>query len=251
MSAIGEIEIALGGSYAKLIGSPGDRVQVGGGQRGPIYGFSPGSRRRLFDCVNKLDREGIKGIVFVTLTYPGEYSRDWRDWKRDLMSFWKRLDRAYGHLDVAALWRLEFQQRGAPHFHLLLINIERIDKDWISQAWYEVVGSGDHRHLLAGTRVEGIRDWRVVFRYIAKYMVKEQWDVRPTGRIWGVLGRGRLVIRLAVVVLGPCRWYAVRRVLRNYLEKQLGHKVLYGRGRGSGLKVYISSGAVVRLLVAI
>ena len=56
-------------------------------------------------------------------------------------------------------WCLEFQQRGAPHFHLFLGkrtgqaagDIVRLRRE-IALSWYRIVASGDPRHLRAGVR---------------------------------------------------------------------------------------------------
>src|ERR1035438_765215 len=65
--------------------------------------------------------------------------------------------------------------------------------DWVSLAWYHVVGTGNVNHFLAGCRVEKIRTWGGVLSYCAKYMSKadsENWmaDV-PAGRSWGIFNR--------------------------------------------------------------
>jgi hypothetical protein len=57
---------------------------------------------------------------FVTLTYPELYAEDWRVWKRDLEAFLKRIQRKYDYM-VGCCWRVEFQKRGAPHFHLIMV----------------------------------------------------------------------------------------------------------------------------------
>ncbi|MBI5849316.1 MAG: hypothetical protein HZB31_15450 [Nitrospirae bacterium] len=51
---------------------------------------------------------------------------------------------------------MEFQERGAPHFHILVTGI--IDRQELSRMWFDVVGSGDPRHLQAGTSIQFIVD---------------------------------------------------------------------------------------------
>ena len=90
---------------------------------------------------------------------------------------------------------MEPQRRGAPHFHLLLWGLRRSAHllRWVSLTWYEVVGSGDGRHLQAGTRVEALRSWKGVMSYAAKYSAKmveelpEGWE--HVGRWWGIWNR--------------------------------------------------------------
>ena len=60
--------------------------------------------------------------------------------------------------------------------------------------WYEVVGSGDEKHLLAGTRVEFVRHRSGIMAYTSKYFMKPcalaEWDY--VGRYWGVFKRDQL-----------------------------------------------------------
>lgn len=178
------------------------RVQpaLGGGIRGKITEFSRQSRKRMFDMIMKLSCKEIP--VFMTLTYPLNFPEDSKDWKRHLDMFFKRLRRAFP--GSAAVWKLEPQKRLAPHYHLMVwgVEVSREFKVWLSRNWYEVVASGDKKHLNAGTNVEQIRSWCGVKAYAGKkYMGKEikfadnakkisGW-VSP-GLWWGVMNRKAL-----------------------------------------------------------
>lgn len=175
------------------------RVQgfQGGGGRSYVSGFSHGSRLRLMRLLATLRRDCVP--IFITLTYPGVYPETPKQWKRDLDTFTKRLLRRFP--ESAAVWKLEPQRRGAPHFHILFYGVYEVPDDfrsWLSEAWFTVVGSGDERHLRAGTRVEYLRSYRGAMSYAAKYMDKtvdelpEAWG-KP-GRFWGVIGRGSLPV---------------------------------------------------------
>lgn len=159
--------------------------QRGGGLRGAIKNYSRASRRRLMRTMGKIDTRQIP--VFVTLTYPAEYPQASITWKNHLNAFDRRLRRRFPR--AAFGWKLEPQRRGAPHFHLLVWNVDYcLLKLWAGRAWYEVVKSGDAKHLRAGVRVEQIRSWRGVKSYAAKYLGKVQelpegWEA--PGRIWG------------------------------------------------------------------
>jgi len=167
-------------------------------RRGVVTGFSKKSRRRLREKLIAIDWTGLLPAVgrsdrsaFVTLTYPGTHSGDWQDWKRDLQAFQKRLKRRYGV--TAAIWRLEYQRRGSPHYHVLIIFDHRIDvkafRKWVSQAWYDCVGSGDPRHLKAGTNCRMLYGpVRRLLHYLCKYLVKQDDQEREGGRAWGTWG---------------------------------------------------------------
>lgn len=98
--------------------------QKGGGGRGACSGFSDASRRRLIRLTSMWNFEG-QYMHFVTLTYPGVWAADWRVWKNDLRVFKQWLTRSLPSL-VGGVWRVEFQKRGAPHFHLLVATDARI-----------------------------------------------------------------------------------------------------------------------------
>lgn len=160
----------------------------GGGKRSEIEGFSRESRKRL---IEELHKQKFDKMTFITLTYPEKYPRDWKAYKKNLQAFRVRLERKFGKVRI--IWRLEYQKRGAPHYHLILFDPPWVDKAWVSKAWYEVVKSGDERHLAAGTNVlafSAVEDFRVISAYVAKYAAKEtrqvaKVDYGKTGRHWG------------------------------------------------------------------
>src|SRR5690606_31407134 len=94
-------------------------------------------------------------LAWVHLTYPGEFCADGRTVKGHLSAFYRRWKRRFG--PPRGAWKREFQRRGAPHFHLLLSWPEGVGlgplRLWVARAWYEVVGSDDPEHLVAGTSV--------------------------------------------------------------------------------------------------
>lgn len=155
-----------------------------GGVRGKAT-FSRKSRWRFMQKLAKTRQEELP--KFVTLTYPGEFSGDPTRWKRDLKVFAQRLIRKFPN--ASGTWKLEPQKRGAPHYHLFIWGVGWQDlKEWISKAWFEVVGSGDERHLRAGTKVEMVNGWHEVKRYISKYLGKAI-DTSDLGELWSSVGR--------------------------------------------------------------
>lgn len=184
-----------GGGLLKAVRGKAPKVHYERGKRGVVKGFSNSSRRRLLRLVSSVDLK--RKPVFVTLTYPGEFPFNPRLWKRHLDTFIKRLGRKFGQ--VSGVWKLEAQERGAPHYHMLIWGVEYSDLiSFVSSNWYEVVGSGDENHLRAGTRVEIVRSHRGVLSYASKYLGKveqpmiELWDM--VGRYWGVFFRDRLPV---------------------------------------------------------
>lgn len=146
-----------------------------------IQKYSNASGKRLAFVANNT------AVVFktmITLTYPNKWERDGREVKRHLNMFLNSLRRK----NLEYLWFLEFQKRGAPHYHILIDGY--CDKDYVAQRWYEIVDSGDEKHLKAGTRVEALRSHRGGAHYATKYAMKRVQKTPPkqysnVGRFWG------------------------------------------------------------------
>lgn len=175
-----------------LVMRPGGVVPRQKPVRGEIMELSDGSLKRLAFVANNAD---VEFRSMITLTYPNEFPVDGKQVKAHLGHFLVSLKRKNGR--VIYLWFLEFQKRGAPHFHILLnIGLPEDDRDralaytWLSEVWYRIVGSGDDLHRLAGTRWENLRDKEGGRHYVVKYCAKTyQKQVpegyRQVGRFWG------------------------------------------------------------------
>lgn len=187
----GRVEFYVGGGLARV--SRGRIVKPLQGKlspRGDIKTFTPSARRRLMRLVAMTRREMVP--VFVTLTYPGTFDSSPERWKRDLHLFAVKFTRKFPK--ASFVWKLEFQRRGAPHYHLLVWGVTYAELlPWVGPVWYKVVGSGDERHLHAGTRVEWLRSYRGAIAYASKYLAKvTQETIQNVGRWWGVVNRACL-----------------------------------------------------------
>jgi hypothetical protein len=125
----------------------------------------------------------------VTLTYPKEFESDGLKVKRHLQRWLQWSQRRAGVGDY--LWALEFQRRQAPHFHVFTAGSDLLlMKTDVSSTWFNIVESGDYKHLQAGTRTERLRIPDAAGRYAAKYASKPHQkavppDYRNVGRFWG------------------------------------------------------------------
>lgn len=177
-------------------GSNGERK--GGGARQSIKGFSSDSRRRLLVTIGSIRRDADLPC-FVTLTYPNEFPTPQKS-KRHLKMFCQRLKRAFP--DVGAVWKLEPQERGAPHYHLLVWGASEVSlREFVPSAWHEIAGASDPLHLLfhlgrlprSQHCVNQVRSWQGVWSYAAKYLGKTfevaGWGELWTGRFWGFVNR--------------------------------------------------------------
>lgn len=155
--------------------------------RGDVAGFSKASRKRMIRTCARL---GSAIPIFVTLTYPKVWPSDPAQWKRDLDTWWKRVRRYNGNL--SAIWRLEPQERGAPHYHLLIYQQDGkrpfLPHAWVSDSWAKITqGNPD-----SCSRVEALKSHRGGMFYAAKYCAKlgdnsthEGWE--SVGKHWGKL----------------------------------------------------------------
>jgi len=168
---------------------------------GDIEGQSVSSRRRMRQLLSTLRRD-THGL-FLTLTYQTA-SVGGRDAKRHLHAFFMALTRRWKGVKWASIWKLEYQKRGTPHFHLLISGISFEHKEWFKRTWNRITGEGE-AHRKVGAFVERWPKGSKLSVYCAKYMAKDGASFPGwSGRIWGVRRRKNLpVAPVDVVYLVP------------------------------------------------
>ena len=181
-------------------------------KRGTIKILSRKSTDRMKIHIRNTDPTHIR--AFLTLTYPREFPCDGRKIKRDLDAMLKFLKRR-GVL--AGIWFLEFQSRGAPHFHAFLGAYPSGGIDAVARAWHRIVGTQDEKHYLwhAGKLsgrpcLEYLRVPHAASAYATKYATKQEQKQVPAdffavGRFWGCWGDARPVWRY----ISGRGWYSV------------------------------------------
>lgn len=195
-------------------------------KREKVTKWSEKSRLRLKWLLGTLKKKELGKAVFVTLTYPAAFPApdDHETYKGHLKRFCQELRRWWGQ-DMTGIWKLEFQQRGAAHYHLLLLGISEATlqkfREWTAKRWYHIVGSNDEKHLRAGTGVDVAKSSSGAMCYLAKYVSKDD-QTRPgnfTGRYWGVVSRkGLPMSRLATVLLDQPSMIKVQRWSRKLIK---------------------------------
>ena len=209
---------------------------LAGGEDSPgrvVERWSARSVARMVERLAQFDWSPIASLSWapaaVTLTYPGgddehwlEVAPDYETVRRHLRTFEKRYKRAWGYEPVWVA-KLEFQRRGAPHWHLLMktpqpgeragkwrrdsqvryrpaVGDDLLFREWVSVVWTDIVADPDpeerRKHLQAGTRVdfkEGARcrDPRRAAVYFTKhgtYADKAYQNVVPEA--WREPGKG-------------------------------------------------------------
>lgn len=201
--------------------------------RGEITEWSAKSRQRMLKRLATLDFGSQPGIwEMVTLTYPRSFPTNGRVCKAHLLRFKKRYKRQWG--SAVGTWKFEFQdERRAPHFHVYITRPAdssiRKFMGWVSSTWYEIVASGDERHLRAGTGVDKQFCSRSAApRAIAWYFAKHHGHksvqnivpqgFRNCGRFWGVWG---MVSTEQTVEISPEAAADLKRVMRSCRRSEI------------------------------
>lgn len=120
-------------------------------------GMTARSARRYMRAIGATDWRPLveAGVVLVTLTYPdGLWSMDGKVNRRHWDRFRDRWAYRYG--GVQGTMVVEFQERGAPHFHAYLampaLSVGETEA-WCRESWAAVIGAGDE--VLALWHAEG------------------------------------------------------------------------------------------------
>lgn len=201
-------------------------AQVGGGKRGQVKGFSKDSRLRLMRLIGSI-RKDAELPCFVTLTYPSEFPTVARA-KRDLKVFIQCLRRQFP--GAGYIWKLEPQERGAPHYHMLVWGVPEGELlVWVVKEWFRIAGNGDRNHMLfhlgmlhdSKPCVQRVRSFRGVWSYASKYLGKTfevaEWGSTWTGRFWGVGNRPGIPFGEVIEVsLDPSSISHIMRYQRRY-----------------------------------
>jgi hypothetical protein len=206
------------------VSEPGcDPLSPGAG-RSRITDWSAKSRANMTYRLLTLDysllyRPGRRPAM-CTLTLPAnwlEIAKTGKDFKMLVARFQEAYFRAWGER-LVGVWKLEFQERGAPHLHFLtappvgLSKSGRTWRDWFAEAWASAIGVRDlerekviavHRHPTASADyAEGMRmtDPKRVAVYFTKHglLANKEYQHRVPlawqdpgagpGRFWGVWG---------------------------------------------------------------
>lgn len=222
-------------------------------KRGIISSFSHRSRNRLLDLINSICQEDAPAERwrFVTLTYHQQDVTP-RESKAHLQAFLKRLDR-HCLQPVGAIWKVEPQRRGMPHYHLLILlpadhktDVEA-EREWFARAWVEItLGTPEqyrvHRHGGTGAAWQQLESWEHVAGYTGKYVgkvvnVPNESAWAKAGRWWGKVNADRLPIRVESVTFEDQE--AVK-------SQRLSRRIAKAKARAEGFTLYLN-GEVLKL----
>ena len=153
------------------------------GIRTKISRFSSRSARTLADFLARC-KYG-KGVIFMTLTHTSRESRSPIQAKDAIDRFGKNI--TYRYPSFSALWRLERQKNGEPHFHLIVWGLEGIDlteffryakKSWKKAMQLESTPMIDIKPISGSVGA---------CLYLCGHSVKvnQTWPGEEIGRYWG------------------------------------------------------------------
>lgn len=216
---------------AAAVRYPSDR-KYSRAKRGRVTTFTSGSRTRMFDMFHKLDIKTKP--IFVTLTYGEDYPNA-QTAKSNLRAFFERIRRATVLLNVSGVWRMEFQERGAPHFHIIFFGLPYIKKEKIQSMWAEITNS-----VQPFTRIESIKKHRGLMFYVSKYVAKLQdggdsgfnsltylhaYNAKHgefIGRVWGKFEQNNLPFAASLTIerdFVPAEFYKFRQLAAHFLPQ--------------------------------
>ena len=163
--------------------------QTGGGARGKITTFSRASRKRLLKLFARMSMHKVR-TSFLTLTFSASPTP--LQAKQALKRFMMRIRRKYP--DASGVWRMEYQRRGAIHFHIIMFNFPYFPQKKLQKVWEACTGEAQ-----SIVHITLVRSHRGLMGYVSKYVAKlpapgstsldnstYQHD-GGTGRFYGVL----------------------------------------------------------------
>jgi len=210
------------------------------GTRQAIYEFSDRSRSHLDHiCCNS----GHLIKSQFCLTYHHQQPTDGTTVKRDLDRWLKSYRRR--NPGSPYLWVLEFQNRGAPHYHVFLgSKVNRDMQKKMAKSWVRIT-KGDHKQEWWHNRPDNWMPWQMeTASYVLKnYVVKTaQKEVPPSfqnvGRFWGcsrnmhpvpTVITPEQIANLTQKAVIPWEPEAIRRYFDRTLRRWQEHQMNYDR----------------------
>ena len=219
----------------KVVRDPKLKTKPPKSKRGTIDAFSEKSRRRL-------RRAAVDAWPALTsqfcLTYPAEFPQDGKVSKKHLQKFLDCFRKNFkGH---PYLWVLEFQRRGAPHYHLFLdLPVTEENRLWLASTWCRVSCDNDPAALAFHSHEINFISWDMGNgAYVAKYLEKANQKFVPegytdVGRFWGT-SRGLIPAPLYLEAEGMMAGYhgkihkPVTRAVRVLAQVHKNHTCRWG-----------------------
>ena len=258
------ITVVTGGSRLAVVAPGRNRNPVavpnlnaapsGGGVRGKITTFTSRSASNFESKLCDVERTAFLDAAFLTLTYPNSfplpdesqiYKGHLERFKQELIRYFRKV---HG-VDASGFWRLEFQARGAAHFHFVVFGVGRfrdlkqlqnipaketreeaslrrrcfgsVETD-LKAIWIRIVDSGDPKHEKKALEMEALKSVAGGISYITSYASKKDqtMDGVHTGRYWGRVNGSSLPLGKEVEFKIPDEFaFTVRRIIRGRVKR--------------------------------
>jgi len=208
-------------------------------KRGEVTGFSAASRRRLIDLLARMD-DSYKRCTFVTLTFQSLPSP--AEAKQALKRFLMRVTRYFP--EASGVWRMEFQERGAIHFHIIFFNLPYWPQFHLQDTWTICTDE-----VCSIVHIKLIRSFKIYMGYISKYVAKlpvseanpsldnASYQHNPPhtsmGRVWGYHNKSELPFAEIVILetadeeLGHYAMWAIKALSRGHSGDSTYSQKLY------------------------
>jgi len=157
-----------------------------------IKSFSQKSRRHLFDIFNKINYSSYGVPLFLSLTWHYDSPTTRHSIKLFLKLFRQRLEKIFPPFHY--VWKFEYQKRGTPHFHIMLLPLTHSDifysdekEKEIKKHWNELKVCKCIHCKTYSAHVVKVSTYQMALSYIAKEIAKveENYLEHDLGRIWG------------------------------------------------------------------
>jgi hypothetical protein len=224
-------------------------------KRGTVRDFSAKSRKRLIDLMARLDLDGVR-TVFLTLTFHAttEASECKAAFKRFRMWLHNHQPQA------SALWRVELQERGTPHYHLIVFNLPYIKQSKLQALWTRCT-----REDLSIIHIKLLKNKQHAMSYVSKYVAKHDAPAEGEsdaegetsfnhapywqGRHWGVVNAEAVPLaarRVAIVdddELARYFWYYTSTKIKRAGENGRYSQTLYAKDAKEVFEYILKRGA--------
>lgn len=203
---------------------PGRPNPRGGGLRGSITTWTSASRLRWMRTLSRVQWSAMPHPLWITLTYHRPDGSWPDDPYPDLHAWLHEIQARYGHMHY--VWRLAWQDRGAPHFHIILwppsptsyyTNVHY--QHSLALLWHDRVDPTSQSHRTYGTKIEPLESYRHAARYISRYVAKEdpRESPHPGVRRWG-RSAGLPIATRTSITMSIRTAQLVRRIVRRYVR---------------------------------
>lgn len=189
-----------------------------------IQNFSKKSRLRLFNLFTALNYSDYGLPLFVSATWHFDHPSNRKSLKQFLEKYTKRLKRNLPPHHV--VWKFEYQKRGVPHFHFMLLPLDKEEnflspstQSEIKKHWLELKLCKCKHCTDYAIDIKKINDFKHAMIYISKELAKVIYDYEDhnLGRIWGSSRYLRTNPKYQV----ECTYKELRLFLTSILEKKI------------------------------